>query len=122
MSTPRCVNRRVGGKEFVVVYGASMHMVSERDLNFAELETMRISRNLTKVMTAKGERQTREEAPENVKDMDFLTVMLLEETPAVLFLGKLCEDHGYTAAPAVKNHISPKKGKRIDCNVSNCHS
>ena len=26
----------------------------------------------------------------------FVTVMLLEETPAVLSLGKLCEDHGYT--------------------------
>ena len=72
MSTPLCVNRRVGRKEFVIDHRAGMHMVSERDLNFAELETMRISRNLTKVMTAKGERQTREEAPENVKDMGLL--------------------------------------------------
>ena len=77
--------------------GTSMHMVSKKDLNSAELETMRISRNPTTEMTANGEVQTREETTENVKELDlFVTVMLLEETPAVLFLGKLCEDHGYT--------------------------
>ena len=43
-------------REFVV--GASMHMVSKRDFNFAELETMRISKNPTTVMTANGEVQT----------------------------------------------------------------
>ena len=31
-------------REFVVDSGASMHMVSKKDLNFAELETMRTSR------------------------------------------------------------------------------
>ena len=41
--------------------GASMHMVSEKDLNSAELETMRTSRNPTTVMTANGGVQTREE-------------------------------------------------------------
>ena len=72
-------------------------MVSEQDLNSAELETMRISRNSTTVMTAKGEVQTREEATVCVKQLDlFVKVMFLEETPAVLSLGKLCEDHGYT--------------------------
>ena len=75
--------------------GASMHMVSKRDLNSAELETMRISKNPTTVMTANGEVQTREEATVYVKEMVlFVTVMFLEETLAVLSLGKLCEDHG----------------------------
>ena len=84
-------------REFVVDSGASMHMVSKKDLNSAELETMRISRSPTTVMTANGEVQTRGEATENVKELDlFVKVVLLEETPAVLSLGKLCEDHGYT--------------------------
>ena len=49
------------------------------------------------VMTANGEVQTREEATIHVKELDlFVTVMLLEETPAVLSLGKLCEVRGYT--------------------------
>ena len=83
--------------EFVIDSGASMHMVSKKDLNSAELETMRTSRSPTTVMTANGEVQTRGEATIYVKELELLvTVMLLEETPAVLSLGKLCEDHGHT--------------------------
>ena len=74
-----------------------MHMVSKKDLNSAQLETMRTSRSPTTVMTANGEVPTEEAATENVKQLDlFVKVMLLEETPTVLSLGKLCEDHGYT--------------------------
>ena len=75
-------------REFVVDSGASMHMVSRKDLHSAELETVRISKNPTTVLT---------EAKENVRELDlFVKVMLLEETPAVLSLGKLCEDRGST--------------------------
>ena len=84
-------------REFVVDSGANMQMVSKRDLNYVELGTMRTSRSPTTVMTANGEVQTREEATVFVKELDpFVTVMLLEETPAVHSLGKLFEDHGYT--------------------------
>ena len=38
-------------REFVVDSGASMHVVSKRDVNSAELETMRISKNPTTVLT-----------------------------------------------------------------------
>ena len=48
-------------------------------------------------MTANEEVQTREEATVFVKELDlFVTVVFLEETPAVLSLGKPCGDHGYT--------------------------
>ena len=74
-----------------------MRMVNKEDLNSAEMETMRISRNPTTVMTANGEVLTKEEATVHVRELDlFVTVMLLEDTPAVLSLGKLCEDHGYS--------------------------
>ena len=72
-------------------------------------------------MTANGEVQTREEATVYVKELDlFVTVMLLENTPAVLSLGKLCEDHiyNYHWISDEKPHLI-KKGKRIDCNISN---
>ena len=93
---PAASKKELEERESVVDSGASMHMVSKRDLNSAELETTRISRSPTMVMTANGEVQTREEATVYVKELDlFVTVMLLEETPAVLSLGKLCEDHGY---------------------------
>ena len=93
-------------REFVVESRASMHTVSKKDLDSAELETMRISKNPTTVMTANGEVQTREEATVYVKELDF------EGTAAVLSLGKLCEVMGFlTTGPLVKNHISPKMAK-----------
>ena len=82
-------------REFVVDSQASMHVVNNRDLNSAELETMRMSKKPTMVMTANSEVQTREDPTENVRELDlFVTVMLLEDTPAVLSLGKFREDHG----------------------------
>ena len=60
------------------------------------------------MVTASGEVQTNDEGQENVYDLDlFVTVQLLEETPAVLSLGKLCEERGYILmrGPTVKSHI-----------------
>ena len=92
-----------------------MHVVSRKDLNSAELDTVRVSKNPTTVMTANGEVQTREQATKNVKELDlFVTVMLLEETPAVLSLGKLCEDHGfyYHWTSGQKPHLI-KNGRKV---------
>ena len=93
---PTLWNLRTGPKrEFVVDSGGSMHMVSKKDLNSAELEIMRTSRSPTTVMTANGANQRR--SGRYVRELDlFVTFMILEETPAVLSLVKLCEDHGYT--------------------------
>ena len=64
-------------------------MVSKKDLNSAELETMRVSKNPTTVMMANGEVQTREEAAVYVKQLDlFVKVLFLEKTPSVLSLGE----------------------------------
>ena len=64
--------------EFVVDSGASMHMVSKKDLDKAELETVRISKNPTMVMTVNGEEPAKEEATVYVRELDlFVTVMLL---------------------------------------------
>ena len=45
--------------------------------------------------------------------------MLLEETPAVLSLGKFCEDHGFSYHWTSGRKPLTKKRKRIDCNISN---
>ena len=82
-------------REFVVDSGASVHMVSKKDLNATELETMRISKNPTTVMTANGEVLTRVEATVYVEELDsFVTVMIFDYTPAVLSLWKFCQDYG----------------------------
>ena len=59
-------------REFVVDSGASMHMISKKDLNSAELESSTSSRSPTVVITANGEVQTHEEAQFMSKNWIFL--------------------------------------------------
>ena len=74
-----------------------MHMISKKDLNSAQMDTLTTSRSPTTVITANGEVPTHEEATVYVKELDiFLTMKVLEDTPAVLSLGKLCDEHGYS--------------------------
>ena len=77
------------------------------------MDTVKRSRTSTVVLTANGEEQTHEEAHVFVHDLNlFVTLQLLDETPAVLSLGKLCEDHGYSyEGSAVKSHDWPKTGR-----------
>ena len=73
------------------------------------------------VTTANGEVQTFEEAQVYVHDLGLLvTVQLLDDTPAVLSLGKLCEDHGYSheRVSGQKPRLT-KEGKTITCNIDN---
>ena len=102
-STPKLEKR-----EFVVDSGASMHMISEKDLNDAEMDTLTTSCSPTIVITANGEVQTHEEATVYVKELDiFLTMKVLENTPAVLSLGKLCDEtDSLMNGSTVRNHIS----------------
>ena len=85
-----------------------MHMVSKKDLNSAEMDTLTTSRSLTTVITAKGEVQTHQEATVYVEELDiYLTMKVLENTPAVLSLGKLCDENGYSYEwiPSQKPHL-----------------
>ena len=98
-----------------------MHMMSRKDLNSAELDTVRVSRNPTMVFTVNGEVQTNEEAKVHVYDLDlFVTLQILEDTPAVLSPGKLCEDHGYSYVwTSGQKNIPFFKGIKILCNREN---
>ena len=74
-----------------------MHTLSKKDWSSDELETLRRSRNPAVVVTANWEVQTNEEAQVYVYDLGlFVTVQLLEDTPAVQSLGKLCEENGHS--------------------------
>ena len=60
--------------------GASMHMISKKDLSHAETDTLTKSCSPTIVITANGEVQTQEEAIVYVKELDmFLTMKVLEK-------------------------------------------
>ena len=75
----------------------------------------------TTVITANGEVQTHEEATVYVKELDiFLTMKVLENTPAVLSLGKLCDENGssYEWINGQKPHLI-ENGIRIQRNTEN---
>ena len=57
-------------REFVVDSGESMHMISKKDLNDAEVDTLTKSCRPTIVITANGKVQTHEEAIVYVKELD----------------------------------------------------
>ena len=65
-------------------------------------------------VTAKGEVQTNEEATVYVRELDsFVTVMLLENKPAVLSSDNSAKITGViTIGPVVRNHVSSKMAGR----------
>ena len=108
-------------REFVVDSGASMHMISKKDLSKAEMDTLTKSCSPTKVINDNGEVQTHAEAIVYVKELDiFLIVKVLDNTPAVLSFGKLCDQNGYSYEwiNGQKPHLI-KDGIRIICNTEN---
>ena len=74
-----------------------MHMMSNSDLIHEEKETFRKSKNIFAITTAIETLTTTEEATVYVRDLEMCnTVELLEDSPAVSLLSKLCERHGYS--------------------------
>ena len=98
-----------------------MHMISKKELNSAEMDTLTKSCSRTIVITANGEVQTHEEATVYVKELDiFLTMKVLDITQAVLSLGNLCNENEYSYEwiNGQKPHLI-KNGIRIICNTEN---
>ena len=89
-----------------------MHMISKKDLSDAEMYTLTKSCSPTEVITTNGEVQTHEEAIVYVKELDiFLTMKVQDNTPAVLSLGVLCDENGYSCEWINgQKHISLKTG------------
>ena len=108
-------------REFIVDSGASMHMISKKDLSNVEMDILTKSCSPTTVITASGEVQTHEEAFVYVKELDiFLIMKVFDNTPAVLSLGKLCDENGYSYEwiNGQKPHLI-KDGIRIVGNTEN---
>ena len=85
------------------------------------MDTLTKSFSPTTVITANGEMHTHEEAIVYVKELDILlTMKVLDNTPAVLSLGKLCDENGYSYEwiNGQKPHLI-KDGIRMICNTEN---
>ena len=81
------------------------------------METLTKSCSPTTVIRANGEVQTHEDAIVYVKESDIFLTEILEDTPAVLSLGKLCDENGYSFEwiNGQKPHLI-KNGIRTQCN------
>ena len=66
-----------------------MHMISIKDLGYSEMDTLMKLCSLTLVIATNREVQTHEKVTVCVKELDiFLTMKVIENTPAVLSLRK----------------------------------
>ena len=71
-------------------------MMSDSDLTPKEQETIQHSKAPSAIMTANGTTHATEEATVTVCDLNMsVQAHFLKESPAVLSLGKLCEENGY---------------------------
>ena len=107
--------------EFVVDSGASLHMMIKKQLSSEEMDTVKRSRTPAEGIDCRRRVHTHEVAQVFVHDLNlFVTVQPLEETPAVLSLGKLCEDHGYSYewVSGQKPRLT-KDGNSIICKTDN---
>ena len=85
------------------------------------MDTLTKSCSPTIVITSNGEVQTHEETTVYGKELGiFLTMKVIENTPAVLSLGKLCDKNGYSYEwiNGQKPHLI-ENGIRIQCNSEN---
>ena len=100
-------------REFVVDSGASMHMISNKDLSDAEMDTLTKSCSPTIVITANGEVQTHEEATVYVKRIGYI----LDYEKSSKTRQQYCRSESFALktdilmnGSMVKNHISSKTG------------
>ena len=114
---PAPTSKRPEEREVVVDSGASMRMLSKKDLSSDELDTLRRSRNPITVVAANGEVQTNEEAQVCVYDPDLVVlVQLLEETPAICRLGNSAKTTDIPmSGSTVKNPRLTKESKTFTC-------
>ena len=98
-------------REFVVDSGASMHMISKKDLNSAEMDTSTTSRSPTTVITANGEVQTHEEATVYVKELETFLKMKYSRIRQQFYRQEsfAMNTDTHTSGSPVQNHISVKK-------------
>ena len=123
MGTPGCVNERPEGKRDCGKFREQPCTWSGREtLTKRNWRPVRTSRNPTMMMTANGEsankKRSHGKCPRNgfIRDGNaswWHTQQFFLSERSAKIMGTL------TTGPAVKNHISPKNGKRIICSIAN---
>ena len=106
---------------FIVDSGASFHQMSSMDLTMAAKKNQRILATPLELNTANGEISVEWEAKIRVKEIgnELVTVLLLNDTPAVLSLGRLCDTNGFTFhwSSTEVPYLQKPSGRKIYCPV-----
>ena len=120
-SENRCINSWTWGTRICCRLRSVNAHDQQKGLEWCWMDTLTKSCCPTIAITANGEVQTHEEATVCVKKLDiFLTMKVLENTPALLSLGKLCDENGYSHEWINGQKPHPiKNGIRIPCNTEN---
>ena len=90
-------------------------------LNHKERKTIRLSNTIRDIQTANGIVVSDTEAKVYIKELGaYLGVHLVKDSPAVLSLGSLCDEHGcsYSWLPGETPRLSRGK-KVIECSIEN---
>ena len=115
------IHKKTEEREFVVDSRACVHMVSKKDLNKAELETVKVSENPTTVVTANSEVLPKRRGNSVCQGIGFTRDgdASRRYTGSSLTL-KLCEDHGYSYewTSGQKPQLI-KEGRRMTCSTEN---
>ena len=101
--------------------GASLHMMRLSSLNHKEKKTSRQSNTIRDIQTANGIVVSDTEAKVYIKELSaYQGVDLVKDSPAVLSLGSLCDEHGcsYSWFPGETPRWSRGK-KVIECSIEN---
>ena len=96
-------------------------MLSRKDLNSAELETVRVSKSPTTVVAASGQVRTNDEATVYVKKLFIRDSNASRRyTDSSLTFYTLCEDHGHSRewTSGQKPYLI-RDGRRIQCSTEN---
>ena len=103
-----------GERKFIVDSGASIHVMSKTDLSPEGRETVKVNRLPTTLITPNESIDTTEEAIVYVKGLDtFVTVQLLEDTPAVRSPGNSAKNMGgHTSELECFCYLSSKSNER----------
>ena len=118
---PAASTKKLEERDFVVDSGASMHMVSRKDLNSAELETVWVSESPTTVVNSQRRRAHKRRGNSACQRSGFICDGEASRRYTGSSLTWKCEDHGFYNhwTSGQKPHLI-KHGRKMDCKTANC--
>ena len=117
MVSPSAIRSKTIGMRIRCRFRSVNAHAEQKGSEFSRLGPLRVRRRLLQPTAKCNQKKKRQ----YVTELDlFVTVKLLEDTPAILSLGKLCEDHGYFYewTGGQKPQLI-KNGRRKQCSTEN---